>query len=103
MNVEEFEAMQGPASSSTPAGEKPKRKYTRRKKQSNGQSNDQINGWGKTSTKSNTVKLTEDQLTRMWAIMTGGAIIIDDDDGTLCFYVSMESFQQVLPALLEKL
>lgn len=101
MNVEEFEAMQGPASSSspTPVGETPKRKYSRRKKQSNGQSN----GRGTLSTKTNTVKLTEDQLTRMWAIMTGGAIIIDDDDGTLCFYVSMESFQQVLPALLDKL
>ncbi len=93
MDVNEFEAMQGPTG--------PAKKYTRRKKTESPPP--ATNGRGKASTKTNTVKLTPDQLARLWALATGGAIIIDHDGDDLAFYVSMESFQPVLPALIDKI
>lgn len=103
MTTDEFEAMYDPDSTlpTLPAEPKPKRRsYNRGKKaadpapQSNGR---------QTSTKSNTVQLTAEQLARLWSIITGGSLIIDDTGDSPTFYVSMESFQQILPTLLEKL
>lgn len=102
MDVNEFEAMQGPTGPTTvTAQEKPKKKYTRRKKTESPPP--ATNGQRKASTKTNTVKLTPDQLARLWSLATGGAIIIDHDGDDLAFYVSMESFQPVLPALIDKI
>lgn len=58
-----------------------------------------------TSTKTNTIPLTGDQLTKLWAIVMGGPLVIDDDPeaGETIYHVGLDSFSKALPVLLEKL
>lgn len=98
---EEFEAMQDPAGD-TPAETAPKKRRGGRRKQV--ASPVPTNGSGRqTSTKSNTVTLNAGQMTTLWAIATGGGLIIDDTGDAPLFHVSMDSIQTVLPKLIEKL
>lgn len=49
------------------------------------------------------VILNQEQLSKLWGIVTGGSIVIDEIEGRAVARVSLDSFTKALPILLERL
>jgi hypothetical protein len=49
------------------------------------------------------VTLNQDQLSKLWQVITGGRIVIDESAGRIVAHVSLDSFEKALPILLERL
>lgn len=72
-------------------------------KQTNG--NKRSNTRAKKAAAIEPVPLTQDQLCKLWQIIVGGDLVVEQEPetGQMMYLVSLESFSQALPILLERL
>lgn len=63
------------------------------------------NGQGPPSTKppAGMVTLSQEQLSKLWEVVTGGRLMLDQIGGRVVAHVSLDSFEKALPILLERL
>lgn len=92
MTIEEYEVLQEPGYSSELSNGTGKKRGRQPKAENKPER--------KTSVKTNTVKLNGPQLVKLWHLVTGGNLIISNDNE---FHISKESLDTVLPQILERL
>lgn len=60
-------------------------------------------GHGNGQSPPGTITLNQEQLSKLWGVVTGGQLMLDQIGGKPVAHVSLDSFQKALPVLLERL